>query len=216
MTLRRLTSMLAAAALGSSALVAAASAPANGAEATSLGKRSLAAVLAADGGGFDRTATDFDVLDNAVQAVLAAKPDSPVSVLADGRVRLTAFAPTDGAFRRLVGDLTGTRYERERRVFRVLARTAGIETIETVLLYHVVPGDRITYWQARHADGARLVTAADKAAIRVNVRPSGAVYLRDRDRDDRNARVFPALKNLNKGNRQLAHGVSQVLRPVDL
>ena len=51
----------------------------------------------------------------------------------------------------------------------------------------------------------------------VDYRPkSGLVRLIDKDRDAKNAFVLPAAKNLNKGNRQIAHGVSAVLRPIDL
>lgn len=49
------------------------------------GTRSLAALLAKDGSGFDKNWSDYDILDNAVGAVgavLAAKPKSPVAVLA--------------------------------------------------------------------------------------------------------------------------------------
>src|SRR4051794_3379630 len=65
-----------------------------------LGTRSLAAVLTQDTGGFDRNARDFDILTAAALAVLEAKPDSPVTVLTDGTVALTAFVPNDGAFQR--------------------------------------------------------------------------------------------------------------------
>ena len=34
--------------------------------------------------------------------------------------------------------------------------------------------------------------------------------------DAKNAYVIPAARNINKGNRQIAHGVSAVLRPSDL
>ncbi len=213
---RRLTSSLAALALAGTGLAVTA-APAQAGEKGhhELGTRSLATVLAADGKRFDRNARDFDILDNAVRAVLAANPDSPVGVLADGKVALTAFAPTDGAFRRLAHDLTGKWYHRERRVFNVLARTAGVDTIESVLLYHVVPGATITYHQAKKANGAKLETALEGATVKVRVR-HGRVVLVDADRNDRNARVIPALKNINKGNKQIAHGISQVLRPIDL
>lgn len=180
------------------------------------GARSLATVLAADGAGFDRDFRDFDILDNAVAAVLDAKPNSDVAVLAKGRTRLTAFLPNDAAFRRLVTDLTGTRYPREQKVFTELAGLAGIDTIENVLLYHVVPGATITYRQARASDGARLDTALDGASIRVRVRPNGRVYLVDADTNDANARVILRNRNINQGNRQIAHGISQVLRPIDL
>ena len=57
------------------------------------GTRSLAALLAKDGSGCDKNWSDYHILDNAVWAVLAAKPNSPVAVLADGNDPLTAFLP---------------------------------------------------------------------------------------------------------------------------
>ena len=213
---RHLTSALTALAVGSSALVAATvPAQAQAAEGP-LGKTSLAKVLAADGAGFDKNSRDFDILDNAVRAVLAEKPKSPVSVLAKGRVKLTAFAPIDGAFRRLVLDVTGEHYRSEKRVFTELAAAADIDTIESVLLYHVVPGAVITSKAARHSDGAKLTTALEDGTVRVNVRRDGRVFLVDADKNDANPRLIRKLKDLNKGNRQIAHGISQVLRPLDL
>ena len=38
----------------------------------------------------------------------------------------------------------------------------------------------------------------------------------DKDHDAKNAMVIPALTDLNKGNRQIAHAVDRVLRPADL
>lgn len=207
---RLLTSVAAAAALGASL----AAVPTTAAQATT-GQRSLAQVLAADGSGFDHRWSDFDILDNAVSAVLAAKPNSAVKVLADGSTPLTAFLPTDRAFRRLVTDLTGKRPHTERATFKKLAAAAGIDTIEAVLLYHVVPGATITYAQARKSDGAALKTAAD-LTLGVNVRKHGRIALVDKDPNDGNAVIRRATKNINKGNRQIAHVVSRVLRPADL
>lgn len=179
------------------------------------GTRSLATVLAADGNRFDHNWRDFDVVDRAVTTVLQAKPGSPVAVLADGTQRVTAFLPTDRAFRGLVADLTGKHLKRERAVFRTVAHAFDVDTIEAVLLYHVVPGATLTYAQARHADGATLATALPDAPVRVNV-VGGRVKLQDLDRDDANARVLPGARNINQGNKQIAHGISRVLRPVDL
>ena len=179
------------------------------------GTRSLATVLAADGSGFDTNARDFDILDNAVRAVLAAKPDSPVGVLAKGKTRVTAFAPTDGAFRRLVEDVTGKHYVHERRVFNKLAAGFGVDRIESVLLYHVVPGTTVTYKKALAGDGATLPTALKGVTLKVRVR-DGRVVLVDKDKNDANARVIYRLRDINKGNRQIAHGINQVLRPINL
>ena len=103
------------------------------------GTRSLAALLAKDGSGFDKNWSDYDILDNAVGAVgavLAAKPKSPVAVLA----------------------LKG-------------------------------------------------------ATIKVKVR-CWVVILKDNDPNARNPIVVQP--NLNKGNKQIGHGINRVLRPVDL
>jgi hypothetical protein len=179
---------------------------------------SLAEVLAADGNELDGNWSDFDIVDAAVNAVLAEKPGSPVAVLADGDVDLTAFVPTDRAFRWLVGDLAGDKPASEQATFDAVA-SLGIDTVETVLLYHVVPGPAIDYRTARKADGARLETASGKRLRVAVVKRKGQapkVRLVDRDRDDYNALVLSELRNLNRGNPQIAHGISRVLRPVDL
>ena len=179
-----------------------------------LGTRSLAAVLAKDGARFDRNPKDFDILDAAVTAVLTARPDSPVAVLADGTTPLTAFLPTDRAFRRLAEELTGKGYRHERAVFTDLATTLGVDTIETVLLHHVVPGATVTYKQALRSDGAVLTTALTGSTLTVDVRRHRRVVLVDADTKDANPQVVRA--NVDKGNLQIAHGINRVLRPVDL
>ena len=212
MSLTRFTSAFAAGALGAVTLVV----TAPPATAAPLREGNLVRVLAADGNRLDRNWDDFDIVEKAVGRVLAAKPKSAVGVLADGSTALTAFLPTDRAFRGLVTDLTGKRRATERGVLRSLNRAVDVPTLESVLLYHVVPGATITYRQARHSDGARLTTALSGAKIRVNVTKRHNVFLVDADRNDRNPRVLRAAKNLNKGNKQIAHGINRVLRPVNL
>jgi hypothetical protein len=175
------------------------------------GDRSLVTVLSADGAEFDHNWRDFDIVEAAVVAVLTEKPESPVGVLADGDVRLTAFIPTDRAFRKLVRDLTGDTKHREKAVFKTVA-SLGIDTVEAVLLYHVVPGATITARQALQADGAKLETALGPK-IKVKVEHS-RIILRDKDRNDKNPSVVKA--DVNKGNKQIAHGIGRVLRPADL
>ena len=182
------------------------------ADSSSRGTRSLAKVLAKDGSGFDHNWRDYDIVDNAVGAVLAAKPGSAVGVLADGKTPVTAFLPDDRAFRILVKDLTGKKPRTEKQTFKAVAGL-GIDTVETVLLYHVVPGTRINYRQALKADGVRL-TMASEGIVRVDVRKGNRVKLLDSDRNDANPRIVR--KNINKGNRQIAHGINRVLRPADL
>ncbi len=122
-------------------VVAAGTVPANATGKTP-GTNSLAAVLAADGDTFDGRWGDYDVVTEAVNAVLAAKPDSPVGVLADGTVPLTAFIPDDRAFRILVEEISGQAPASDEAAFAAVAGL-GIDTVEAVLLYHVVPGATI-------------------------------------------------------------------------
>ncbi len=181
-----------------------------------LGTNSLAAYLAAKDNGFDTNSYNYNIVYAAVGAVLGTKPNSPVAVLADGTQPLTAFLPTDGAFRVLVKDLTGTWVKNEQDVFAAVA-SLGIDTVEQVLLYHVVPGTTITKADALMANGAVLTTALG-GTITVMVMGHwyrwAKVILADQDPNDRNPRVITF--DINKGNVQIAHGINLVLRPADL
>jgi uncharacterized surface protein with fasciclin (FAS1) repeats len=178
--------------------------------------RSLAAVLTSDGNKFDHNSHDFDIVTQAVLAVLKAKPSSPVSVLTQGKTRVTAFVPTDQAFRALVFDLTGKWLKKESKVFAVVA-SLGIDTVETVLLYHVIAGKTITAAKALKADGAQLTTAQGGTLTVDVLNPvSRRIRLQDQDPDDVDPTTIPRLLNINKGNKQIAHGINYVLRPVNL
>ena len=183
------------------------------------GTTSLAEVLTSDKNTFDKNRDDFDILTEAALAVIAAKPDSPVALLADGKTRLTVFAPTDRAFRLLALDLLDKRIRSEKKVFEALVDAAGVDTIETILLYHVVPGATLTSGKVLKADKARLTTAMGaRFQVRIKQTEHGnvKVKLRDKDRDSRNPRAILDSLDINKGNRQVAHAIDRVLRPIDL
>ena len=203
------TAALAVAVAGSA--LAAAPAHAQTAEAQR-GNTSLAEVLGADGTKFDQKWGDFDIVEAAAFAVLDAKPKSPVGLLALGSERLTAFAPTDKAFRGLVKDLTGKKLASEKKVFKKVAGL-GIDTVEAVLLYHVVPGATLTSDKVLKSDGAVLTTASGGATLTVSVK-GDTVKLIDNDPDAGNAKVV--VLDINRGNKQIAHGINKVLRPIDL
>lgn len=181
-----------------------------------LGTKALAAVLTADKKGFDHNGHDYDILTAAVLAVLKAKPASPVKVLADGKTALTAFLPNDRAFQLLVADIQKTKkLSGEKKAFTAVAGL-GIDTVESVLLYHVVPGATINAKTVLKSDNAKLKTATG-ATIKVNVygpRWHKRIALIDADRSDRNPRVNRT--DINKGNKQIAHGIDRVLRPINL
>jgi uncharacterized surface protein with fasciclin (FAS1) repeats len=196
-----------------SALALVATGAALPASAEDMGTKSLAEVLDVSNAAFDKDNSDFDIVTAAVLAVLDAKPNSAVGVLADGNVALTAFVPNDEAFRKLVKDLTGKKYSKESTVFNKVAGL-GIDTVETVLLYHVVPGKTIDAATALQADRVGLGTAAGDT-FTVQVRNNGTlIKLSDRDYNSRNPRVN--VTDVNEGNKQIAHGIDRVLRPLDL
>ncbi|HYN57481.1 MAG TPA: fasciclin domain-containing protein [Motilibacterales bacterium] len=176
------------------------------------GNKSLAAVLTAETPAFDRNWNDYDIVTAAVLAVLDAKPNSAVGVLAKGDVALTAFIPSDRAFQTLVRDLTGSKPSTEARTFAAVAGLGGIDLVETVLLYHVVPGATIDAAAALKADDVYLETGV--RAIQVNVVRGPQIRLKDADSGARNARVN--VTDINKGNKQIAHGIDRVMRPIKL
>src|SRR5205085_439972 len=125
-------------------------------------------------------------------------------VLAQRNTRLTAFLPTDRAFRSLATALTGTQPRSEKETFTELADAAGIDLIETVLLYHVVPGKTLNAKKVVAADDKALTTAqGGTVTVRVNGKK---VTLADADPDVRNPRVIAT--NINKGNPQIAHAIN--------
>lgn len=218
---RRITGIVAATAIAGALIAPAAVATADTGQARTqgLGSKSLASALTAHGNGeFDRNWNDYDIVTQAVLAVLKAKPDSPVKVLTQGSVRLTAFIPDDRAFRKLARDLTGSAPRTERATFNTLVGAVGVDAIEQVLQYHVVPGVRVTAKKALRSDGTTLGTALPGAGFTVAVgdRRIPLIVLTDNDPDDVDPIVDPGALNLNKGNKQIAHGIVFVLRPADL
>ncbi len=191
-------------------------APAESAAKARLGTRSLAAVLAQDGvGRLDRRWGDYDIAEKAVYAVLGEKPNSPLAAIANGRTPLTLFVPTDAGFRRFVLDVTGKLPRTEAATFRRVTQVADIATIEQVLLYHVTK--RLNSGQvvrASRGGGTGFVTAQGRA-LKIVARHS-AIRIADKDPQIQDPRVIVSKTDLNKGNRQLAHGISRVLLPVNL
>jgi uncharacterized surface protein with fasciclin (FAS1) repeats len=206
-SITKVAALSAAALLGATALVAAPAAQAAD------GTTSLATVLKAGQAKFDRDFKDYDIVTKAVETVLAAKPDSAVKVLADGNTALTAFIPNDQAFLNLASALTGKKVKTEAGAFKAVAGL-GVDTVETVLLYHVVPGATILSGDALKANGAKLKTAVDGKVIRVKVTNAPAIILGDYAPKLPNPRVILDQVDINEGNKQVAHGINAVLLPI--
>jgi uncharacterized surface protein with fasciclin (FAS1) repeats len=175
-----------------------------------LGTKSLASILTAKNS-FDRNRLNFDILTAAVLAVLKANPNSPVKVLTDGNVALTAFIPDDGAFISLVKSLTGKAPKTEREAFASVA-ALGIPTVESILKFHVVPGDAIVATAAKKANGASLTTALEGKVLKVKVK-RGTISLVDYNKKSPDSRVQVKSADINLGNKQVAHAIHAVLLP---
>jgi uncharacterized surface protein with fasciclin (FAS1) repeats len=172
------------------------------------GTEPLATALLADNDEFDSNGRDYDIVTQAALAVITADANSPVALLTQGNKRATVFAPQDRAFIKLVQGL-GVQVDSEKAAFDAIAGTLSIEQIENVLLYHVVAGKTITGKQAAKSNGAKLKTAQG-GTLRIQVR-KGKVRVIDQNKDFPTARVVQA--NINKGNRQIGHGINAVLVP---
>ena len=158
--------------------------------------------------GFDHRWHDYDIV---TQAVLLF-PDL-VDAASNPDAELTAFLPTDFAFRRLVKEITGQRLETEAEVFAAVA-SLGADTVKNVLLYHIVPAS-ISFRTALGADGAELATLLGGASITVDVKGHRKVQIEDLDTDDRDA--FVVMPNIGgEAANGYAHGIDRVLRPIDL
>jgi uncharacterized surface protein with fasciclin (FAS1) repeats len=137
-------------------------------------------------------------------------PESSLQVLADGNTALTAFVPTDRAFRKLVRYLTGKAPKSEEAITNAVL-SLGSATLEKVLLYHVVVGNPILSADALNANGATL-SSANAQTFKVNVVGS-KITLVDKASKHTNAVVLLSKIDINNGNKQVAHGINQVMLP---
>ena len=190
-------------------------APAQAAPAS--GEQSLAAVLTADGNGtFDNNWYDYDIVTQAVLGVLAAKPDSNVKLLTDGSVALTAFIPNDRAFRLLAHDIGHKWYRTEKGVFDKLVKKLGIRCDRGG---PALPrGARRPHHGQGRPQGRRR--QAGHRCRCFDRRRQGQERPGDhpdrRDRNDYHPRVNPWQTDINEGNKKIAHGITRVLRPINL
>lgn len=170
----------------------------------------LTEILNLQGASFDRNFNDFDVFTAVWMDVWGQIPNSPIQAISSGDVALTAFVPTDRAFQRVVKHLTGKTVKTEAGIAAAVL-SLGAETVEKVILYHVVIGDPILSPAALQANGTKLTTATTQT---LGVRVSGTtITLVDKHPKHTNAVVQLNLVDLNKGNKQVAHGINQVLLP---
>jgi uncharacterized surface protein with fasciclin (FAS1) repeats len=159
---------------------------------------------------FDNNLGDYDVFTAVFMDTWGMLPESSLKVLADGNTALTAFVPTDRAFRKLVRYLTGKAPKSEEAITNAVL-SLGSATLEKVLLYHVVVGNPILSADALNANGATL-SSANAQTFKVNVVGS-KITLVDKASKHTNAVVLLSKIDINNGNKQVAHGINQVMLP---
>jgi uncharacterized surface protein with fasciclin (FAS1) repeats len=181
----------------------------------------LGDILTSDAGAlldYDTNDNDFDVIVNAVVALDAANPGGVefVNTLFDRNASLTAFVPTDGAFKRLVKEFAGADVT-EDQVVATLVGALGAPTIENVVLYHLTGGrvgvlDVVAKILKRQSVDTLLTGASFRPELKLF---PFRIELRDNEPDLRNPRIL----QVNVGGQAangLAHSIDRVLIPVNL
>jgi uncharacterized surface protein with fasciclin (FAS1) repeats len=193
----------------------------------------LADILAAQGGIGDRNWYDFDIVAGVVTAILTNDAadgdsngdgdpkDSPLWLAADpNSPKLTVFLPNDRAFQALAADVLGWRYwfANEATVAQGLLGAFDLPTLEFVVSYHVYAGELspIASSTALSVPKGTPLTMLAGGDIRVTpVKWLGTAILADNDPNDINATLVKSKLDIQASN-GVAHGISFVLRPVDL
>jgi uncharacterized surface protein with fasciclin (FAS1) repeats len=169
--------------------------------------------IAVGDGEFDKNAKDTDILAAAVVAAGLA------GTLANPDLNATVFAPTDYAFRRLTKDLGGPWTASEATVATWLVENVGVATLTDVLLYHVVDGEVFSSDVVPALQGADVPTLLGPT-FEIFIQFKGndslkAVFLRDQDHDDLNAKLVLNALDIDASN-GVVHLIDRVLRPIDL
>jgi uncharacterized surface protein with fasciclin (FAS1) repeats len=204
---------LAASAITATAIaVTALVAPAGAAPAPTSGP-TIADLLDAQGDGTDRNWKDYDILAAGVDA--AGLSDA----LDDPEADLTVFIPNDRAFQALVADLFGWRYWFANEA-TILGKVVELETsapgtLATVIAYHAVPGQISSSAALSVPRGTELTTLQGGEIEIFPVRIFGTAILADQDRNDLDPILLPGQLDIQASN-GIAHGISLVLRPVNL
>ena len=166
--------------------------------------------------GFDRRWWDFDIVTEALIATNGLNGLVDVASMDDPDI--TAFIPTDLAFKRAIRELGGPWIWNERKAFNWLVENLGVEQISAVLQYHIVvagdpnPPVAISFAIAKQADGAVLTTVFGPD-LEVDVR--GRWWKRVQLIDNLDRRVTVVRPNVGgEASNGYAHGINKVLLPI--
>lgn len=175
-------------------------------------------ILQAQGGIGDRDWYDFDIVAGVVNAIVS-QPGYSGALLAaaDPAAQLTVFLPNDRAFQALAADVLGWKYwfANEATVANGLLGAFDLATLELVVAYHVTGGviDSATALSVPRNTPLTMVAGGE---VKVQpVRWLGTAILVDNDPNDLNPTLVKSKLDIRASN-GIAHGISLVLRPVNL
>lgn len=175
-------------------------------------------ILQAQGGIGDRDWYDFDIVAGVVNAIVSQPGyDGALLAAADPTAQLTVFLPNDRAFQALAADVLGWRFwfANEAQVAEGLLAKYDLATLELVVGYHVTGGviDSATALGVPRNTPLTMVAGGE-----VKVQPLRflrTAILVDNDPNDLNPTLVRSKLDIPASN-GIAHGISLVLRPVDL
>lgn len=165
---------------------------------------------------------NFNIIGNVVLALAGSSDLDADDLAALGSAEITAFLPTDLAFRRLAADLQGKPWwmVREREVIPYLASQLGLPTIAEVVKYHVYAGGQVDYRTALSLDENRRrgtnvsiemynggELGIDRRGRSIQLNDAGTAGFGSTD-----PWVNRHLRNIDGGN-ALVHGITEVLLP---
>lgn len=156
------------------------------------------------GPGFDTDQNDFDIVREAIEATGL---DGAAATL-----ELTAFLPTDKAFRILVEDLYGLSIKDEQTLFDTIVEVLGVETVRDVLLYHLTAGPVFSTDVLALGDGATFPTLLGPE-LEIDMKGKGQIRLIDEAGSLRD----PILRAFDiEASNGVAHVMDRVLVPLDV
>lgn len=163
----------------------------------------------------DKPKGNFNTIGNVVLALAQNGYFTNYDLTALTTADITAFLPTDFAFRRLVADLKGVSVWKvqESEVIPFLAGALGLDAIANVVKYHIFAGGRVDYKTALSLDSNRgagtnvSVPMYNGGSLGIDRR---VIFLQLKDNGGNNPWVIGA--NINAGN-ALVHAIDKVLLP---
>jgi hypothetical protein len=168
----------------------------------------------------DKRGGNFNIIGNVVLALAGSGDLTEADVAALGSAEITAFLPTDYAFRRLAADLQGKRWwqVKEGDVIPFLTGALPLATIAEVVKYHIYAVGKVDYRTALSLDDNRrngtevFIEMYNGGKLGID-RRGWFLQLDDSgDALDIANNPWVVRPNLDGGN-AIVHGISEVLLP---